>query len=50
MTDSLLVRGAAHLMTGLPGAAMRAAGGADLRVRGGVIEAIGTCPPSPANA
>ena len=47
MTDSLLVRGAAHLMTGLPGAAMRAAGGTDLRVRGGLIEAIGRLAPEP---
>jgi len=47
MTDSLLVRGAAHLMTGLPGAAMRATGGSDLRVRGGVIEAIGTLTAEP---
>ena len=47
MTDSLLVRGAAHLMTGLPGAAMRATGGSDLRVRGGVIEAIGNLSAEP---
>ena len=43
----LLVRGAAHLWTGLPGAAMRAAGGTDVRVQGGVITAIGTLQPEP---
>ncbi len=37
----LLVRGAAHLWTGLRGAAMRATGGTDVRVRGGRIAAIG---------
>lgn len=45
MTD-LLVRGAAHLLTGrrdLP----RATGGTDLRIRGGVITAIGTLAPEP---
>ena len=47
MNEALLVRGAAHLMTGLPGAAMRAAGGTDLRVRGGRIAAIGTLAPEP---
>jgi cytosine/adenosine deaminase-related metal-dependent hydrolase len=44
MTE-LLVRGAAHLWTGLPGAAMRHAGGTDLRVRGGLITEIGTLSP-----
>jgi cytosine/adenosine deaminase-related metal-dependent hydrolase len=37
----LLVRGASHLWTGRSGAAMRAAGGTDVRVRGGRIAAIG---------
>jgi len=45
--DSMLVRGAAHLWTGLPGTAMRAAGGTDLRVRDGVITAIGSLMPEP---
>ncbi len=43
----LLVRGAAHLWTGLRGAAMRASGGCDLRIRGGVIADIGTLAPEP---
>jgi 8-oxoguanine deaminase len=43
----LLIQGAAHLWTGLPGAAMRASAGTDLRVRGGVITAIGTLAPLP---
>jgi cytosine/adenosine deaminase-related metal-dependent hydrolase len=47
MSDSLLLRGAGHLWTGLPGAAMRHAGGRDIRVRGGVIAAIGTLSPEP---
>jgi cytosine/adenosine deaminase-related metal-dependent hydrolase len=47
MTDALLVRGAAHLWTGLPGDAMRAAGGCDLRVRDGVITTIGSLAPEP---
>jgi len=46
MTE-LLVRGAAQLWTGQRGAAMRAAGGNDLRVRGGVIVAIGHLQPQP---
>ena len=46
MSD-LLVRGAAHLWTGLRGEAMRHVGGTDLRVRGGVISAIGTLVPEP---
>ena len=41
----LLLRGADQLWTGLPGAAMRSSTGADLRVRGGVISAIGTLVP-----
>jgi 8-oxoguanine deaminase len=44
MTD-LLVRGAAHLFTGREGSAMRARDGTDIRVRGGVISAIGTLAP-----
>ena len=46
MTD-LLVRGAAHVMTGLPGTAMRTASGNDFRIRGGVICAIGQLTPEP---
>lgn len=46
MTD-LLVRGAAHVMTGLPGAAMRTSGGNDMRIRGGVICALGQLAPAP---
>jgi cytosine/adenosine deaminase-related metal-dependent hydrolase len=46
MTD-LLVRGAAHLWTGLRGNAMRAKGGTDIRVRGGVISAVGHLSPEP---
>ena len=45
--NDLLIRGADHLWTGLRGAAMRATGGKDLRVRGGVITAIGTLAPEP---
>lgn len=41
----LLIRGAAHLLTGLAGEAARAARGADLRVRNGVITAIGRLAP-----
>jgi 8-oxoguanine deaminase len=44
MTD-LLVRGAAHLFTGLDGSAMRAAAGTDVRVRGGVVSAVGRLTP-----
>ena len=46
MTD-VLVRGAAQVLTGLPGAAMRPAAGCDIRVRGGVIDAIGALAPLP---
>jgi cytosine/adenosine deaminase-related metal-dependent hydrolase len=42
-----LIQGAAHLWTGLPGAAMRATGGTDVRIRGGLISAIGTLAPEP---
>ena len=41
MTE-LLISGAAHLWTGLRGDAMRATGGTDIRIRSGVITAIGT--------
>ncbi len=43
----LLVRGAAHLWTGLRGAAMRHSGDHDIRVRHGVITDIGTLMPEP---
>ena len=46
MTDTLLLKGAAHLWTGRRDA-MRAAGGTDIRVRGGVIAAIGTLTAEP---
>lgn len=46
MTD-LLIRGAAHLLTGRRGDAARAQGGCDVRVRGGRIAAIGTLVPEP---
>jgi 8-oxoguanine deaminase len=46
MTD-LLIRGASHLLTGLRGDAMRAASGTDVRVRGGLIAAIGRLQPEP---
>lgn len=42
-----LLKGAAHLWTGQRGAAMRAAGGTDVRFRGGVITAIGTLAAEP---
>ncbi|WP_119153665.1 amidohydrolase family protein [Caldimonas tepidiphila] len=47
-TSALLIRNAAALVTGLPGAAMRhdvAALGGDLRIRAGSIEAIGRLAP-----
>jgi 8-oxoguanine deaminase len=43
----LLVRGALQLWTGAAGAAMRAAGGTDLRIRDGVVTAMGTLEPEP---
>jgi 8-oxoguanine deaminase len=46
MTD-WLIRGAAHLLTGERGDAARAAQGTDIRVRGGVISAIGHLAPEP---
>ncbi len=46
MTD-LLVRGAEHLWTGLRGEAMRATHGTDLRIRGGLVQAIGNLAPEP---
>lgn len=45
--SSLLVLGAAHLWTGLRGAGMRSAAGADVRIRDGVIAAIGTLQAEP---
>jgi 8-oxoguanine deaminase len=45
--DAILVRGAANLWTGQRGAAMRHAGGNDVRVRGGLITAIGRLSPEP---
>lgn len=47
MSEKLLIRGASHLLTGHRGAAARAQGGADVRVRGGVIAAIGKLAPEP---
>ncbi len=47
MTESLLIRGAEALLTGLAGDAARATHGTDLRVKGGVIAAIGTLSPEP---
>ena len=47
MTTDLLVHGADHLLTGLPGDAMRATQGTDIRIRGGVIQAIGRLAPQP---
>lgn len=46
MTD-LLLRGAAAAITGLDGAASRLPAGTDIRVRAGVIAAIGTLAPEP---
>jgi len=46
MTDCL-IRGASHLLTGHRGAAARAPNGADVRVRGGFISAIGRLTPEP---
>jgi cytosine/adenosine deaminase-related metal-dependent hydrolase len=45
--NDLLVYGATHLLTGLRGAAARSDTGADVRVRGGVITAIGRLEPEP---
>ena len=45
--NDLLIRGAAHLWTGLRGAAMRATNGTDIRVCNGVINAIGTLQAEP---
>jgi cytosine/adenosine deaminase-related metal-dependent hydrolase len=44
--NDLLIRGAGALLTGLRGGAARSAG-TDLRVRGGLIAAIGTLSPEP---
>ena len=46
MTDCL-IRGASQLLTGHRGAAARSGAGADVRVRGGFIGAIGTLEPEP---
>jgi len=46
MSD-LLIRGAEAIWTGLAGEAMRAPAGADIRVRGGMIAAVGTLSPEP---
>ncbi len=43
----MLIRGADALMTGLSGDAARAKGGTDIRVRGGLVAAIGTLAPEP---
>ena len=47
MTDHILIRGAEALLTGQAGAAARATGGSDIRIRAGVITAIGTLAPEP---
>jgi len=47
MTDSLLIRGAEALLTGHRGAAARASGGTDIRVKDGLVAAIGTLVPEP---
>ena len=50
MNDTLLIRGASVILTGLTGAAMRhdvARDGGDLRVRGTRIESIGRLAPLP---
>jgi len=47
MSEPLLVRGAAHLLTGLAGDAARARGGCDVRVRDGLIAAIGALEAQP---
>jgi 8-oxoguanine deaminase len=46
MTDCL-IRGASHLLTGHRGDAARSKNGADVRVRGGFISAIGRLQPEP---
>jgi cytosine/adenosine deaminase-related metal-dependent hydrolase len=47
MSEPLLIRGATALLTGLPGAAARSVTGTDLRVRDGLVAAIGTLAPEP---
>lgn len=47
MSESLLIRGASHLLTGLRGESARSKAGADVRVQGGFIAAIGTLAPLP---
>lgn len=49
MSGALLVRGAAAILTGQTGASARAAG-PDIRIRHGVIEAIGALQPLPGEA
>ena len=44
---ALLLRGAAHLWSGQAGPAMRHAGGTDIRIRDGLIQAIGALQPEP---
>lgn len=46
-TDAVLVRGAAHVLTGLGGSAARLGAGRDIRIRGGTIAEIGTLAPLP---
>jgi 8-oxoguanine deaminase len=48
-SNRLLIRHAAHLMTGQAGSAMRhdASAGTDIRVQGGLIQAIGRLTPEP---
>lgn len=45
--NELLIRGASHLWTGRPGDARRQRGGTDIRVRKGLITAIGALAPEP---
>ncbi len=47
MANDLLIRGADALMTGQRGDAARARGGADVRIRSGLVTAIGTLQPQP---
>jgi cytosine/adenosine deaminase-related metal-dependent hydrolase len=47
MTDDLLITGAEALLTGLRGDAARRRDGTDIRVRGGLITAIGSLHPEP---
>jgi cytosine/adenosine deaminase-related metal-dependent hydrolase len=47
MNESLLIRGAEALLTGHRGRAARATGGTDLRVKDGLVAAIGSLEPEP---